>query len=205
MIESIENALQIGALIICAVVSLYPTITRKSREWMILFFFYGSFLLGDIYWLVCLIFFGDTPKISVVSDLSWYAMYIFLYMLLIQTAPPVKTSRLRALPWLGPIFSVAMAVFFILRGEILSNIIYASLMGLLLFSVICRFIDWKIYKNQIFLSIMILVFCLLEYGLWTASCFWTSDTLTNPYYWFDFLLTVSAAIFLPATKKAVEE
>ena len=102
MIESIENALQIGALIICAVVSLYPTITRKSREWMILFFFYGSFLLGDIYWLVCLIFFGDTPKISVVSDLSWYAMYIFLYMLLIQTAPPVKTSRLRALPWRVP-------------------------------------------------------------------------------------------------------
>ena len=38
----------------------------------------------------------------------------------------------------------------------------------------------------------------------TASCCWVSDTLTNPYFWFDFLLTLVLLLFLPAVRKAVE-
>ena len=50
---------------------------------------------------------------------------------------------------------------------------------------------------------MILVFCLIEYGLWFSSCFFDGDTLANPYYWFDILFTASFVLFIPATKKAV--
>lgn len=50
----------------------------------------------------------------------------------------------------------------------------------------------------------VLTFTALEYALWTASCFWVSDTLTNPYFWFDFLLTLVLLLFLPAVRKAVE-
>jgi hypothetical protein len=32
-----------------------------------------------------------------------------------------------------------------------------------------------------------------------------SDTLANPYFWFDFALTACAALMLPATVKAVKE
>lgn len=49
----------------------------------------------------------------------------------------------------------------------------------------------------------VLAFTALEYALWTASCFWVSDTLTNPYFWFDFLLTLVLLLFLPAVRKAV--
>jgi hypothetical protein len=48
-----------------------------------------------------------------------------------------------------------------------------------------------------------LCICALEFCLWTASCFWVSDTLTNPYFWFDFLLTAALFALLPATRKAV--
>ena len=48
----------------------------------------------------------------------------------------------------------------------------------------------------------VLAFIALEYALWTASCFWVSDTLTNPYFWFDFLLTLVLLLFLPAVRKA---
>ena len=47
-------------------------------------------------------------------------------------------------------------------------------------------------------------FAALEYALWTSSCFWVSDTLTNPYFWFDFLLTAALPLFLPAVRKAVD-
>ncbi len=205
MIESLENALQIIVLLFCAGIALYRAITRHSQIWVLAFMFFGSWVLGDIYWLVCLLFYDQTPQISIVSDISWYASYIFLYLLLYYSAAPDDSGRKQLLPWLGPVFAAGMAVFFMFRGEILSNLIYASLMGLLLFAVINRLTDRKRYQNQQLLSGMILLFCLLEYGLWTASCFWTSDTLSNPYYWFDFLLTVSFVFFLPAIKKAVTE
>ena len=201
MIESIENALQIAVLIVCVSASLYRAAAKRSRTWTLLSFFYGSWVLGDIYWLVCLLFYDQTPRISVVSDLSWYASYIFLYMLLRHAAPPEGAREKRFLPWLGPLVTMGMAVFFMQWGEIVSNLIYASLMGLLLFSVLRRFLDRQKYAAQQPLCITILVFCLLEYALWTSSCFFSGDGLANPYYWFDFLLTVSFVFFLPALGK----
>ena len=90
-------------------------------------------------------------------------------------------------------------------GEVLSNLIYASLMGLLMYAAIGRMANKGFYRKQFFLTVLILIFCLLEYGLWISSCFWHTETLTNPYYWFDFLLTASFLIFLRAIRKAVSE
>ena len=105
MIESMENALQITALTLCAGIALIRAVRTQSRRWTLLAFCYGSWGLGDVYWLVCLIFFGHLPQISVVSDLSWYASYIFLYMLLREAAPPDGAREKRFQPWLGPLFA----------------------------------------------------------------------------------------------------
>ena len=138
MIESLENTLQIAVLLLCAALSLLRAAKRRSRTWTLLFFFYGSFVLGDIYWLACLLFFDRTPQISVVSDLSWYASYLFLYLLLRQADPPERLNRAGFLPWLGPVFTAGMAVFFTQYGQPLNNLIYAALMGLLLFAALRR-------------------------------------------------------------------
>ena len=205
MIERIDNGLQIAALAVCGGVALIRAMRSRDRLWTLLALFYGSWFLGDVYWAVCLIFYGKTPQISVVSDLSWYAAYIFLYMLLREADPPVTRRERRVLPWLGPLLAAGMAVFFMRWGEIMGNLIYASLMALLLFSVIRRFLDRQKYAAQQSLCVAILVFCLLEYALWTSSCFFKGDGLSNPYYWFDFLLTVNFVFFLPAAGKAVAE
>ena len=197
MIERIENALQIGTLVVCAAIALYRIVKRRGEAWTLLSFFYGSWLLGDIYWLACLVFYDGTPQISAVSDLSWYASYIFLYLLLRHTAPPEKPFGAKVLPWLGPVFTAGMGVFFMLRGEIAANVAYAALMGFLLYAAIRRLME----RRSVYLSVLILVFCLLEYALWTASCFWNDEIVLHPYYWFDFLLTVSFPFFLPATER----
>ena len=90
-----------------------------------------------------------------------------------------------------------MGVFFMLRGEIAANLVYAGLMGFLLYAAIRRLME----RRSVYLSVLILVFCLLEYALWTASCFWNDEIVLHPYYWFDFLLTVSFPFFLPATER----
>ena len=203
MIERIDNGLQIAVLAVCGVVALVRALRSRGKLWTLLALFYGSWFLGDVYWSVCLFFYGQTPQISVVSDLSWYAAYIFLYMLLREAAPPVTRQEKRVLPWLGPVFALGMAVFFMRWGEVASNLIYAGLLGLLLFASIRRLMDGRQVPHARFLCAAILCACLMEYALWTASCFWTGETLGNPYYWFDLLLTASFVSFLPAVRRAV--
>lgn len=204
MIESVENALQIAVLFGCAGAAAARAYAVRSRAWTLLAFFYGSWGLGDVYWLVCLLFFGRTPQISVVSDLSWFASYIFLYMLLREAEPPVSRREKQLLPWLGPAFAAGMAAFFMQWGETLSNLIYGALMGLLLFSAIRRLLDNVPGGEKCFLCVLILILCLLEYALWTCSCFFAGETWRNPYYWFDFLMTLCFPLFLPAVGKAVK-
>ena len=220
MIERFDNAIQIVVLLICCLISAYRAFRQNSKAWTLLAIFFGGMMLGDLYWVLCLVFYGSTPGISLVSDLNWFSSYLILYLLLRQVAPPVSAREKRVLPWLSFLFTLGMAGFFysfyidwterlgmnfVLWDKALNNLAYGMLMGLLMFSAIRRLMDKRIYPKQKSLCITVLVFCLLEYALWTSSCFWFPDTLAYPYYWFDFLLTICELCLLPATKKAVAE
>ncbi|MBR6403669.1 MAG: hypothetical protein IKS48_09835 [Eubacterium sp.] len=57
-------------------------------------------------------------------------------------------------------------------------------------------------RKWIYLSI--LLFCFAEYSTSTASCFWMGDSIQNPYFWFDVLLSLTFLLFPPALRKAVD-
>lgn len=203
MIENSENAIQFVVLLACVFVAMYRAIKARDKAWMLLTFFYVSWAMGVFYWLLCLFFFGSVPQISVVSDLSWYAAFLFLYLLVTQVAPDGEGDGKSPVAWLGPVFTLGMAVFYMQWGKVLSNLLYAATMGLLLFAALQRLWQERHGGRSRFLCTLILIFCLLEHGLWTSSCFWEGDALFNPYYWFDFMVTACFPIFIPATKRAV--
>ncbi len=203
MIDVYENSVQVAVLLGCLAFALPKALRTRERVWTLLVLAYGSWAMGNFFWLACHVFYGAMPQITLVSDLSWYTFYIFLYMLLREVTPPEKAGERRVLPWLGVVFAVGMAVYYIQWGNAVSNLICALLMSLLLFSVIRRLLDIRMYAKQRFLFILILAFCLTEYLMWTSSCIWESNSLLAPYYWFDILLTISFPLFIPATKRAV--
>lgn len=203
--EIIEYSIQAAALFVCAVIALVHAGRYKSRAWTLLALFYGGWVMDDTFWLLCRAFTGSSPEIGVLADLNWYASMIFLYLLIARIAPPESGGEKRVLPWLGVAFTLGMAVFFIVQwGNVVNNLIYAGLTGLLLFSTVRRLMDGKNRKHRFFL-IMILVFVLLVYAMWTVSCYFYEDTYANPYYWVDLLITVSLVLLIPAVKKAVAE
>ncbi len=203
MFESAENALQILLLAGCIPAAILRAIAGRSKALALLSLFYGSWVLGDCYWLSCLVFFDSTPEISVVSDLSWYASYLFLYLLLRQVAPAGRRRPAKSpLPWAGPVFAAAMACFFMRWGEIISNLIYAVLMAILLYEALRLLSEHGSDRGPVYLCVTILTFCALEYGMWTASCYFKDASLWNPYTWLDFLLTLSFPFFIPATVRA---
>ncbi len=228
MIETIDNTFQLAATGICAGISLFRGVRRKERAWALLGLFAGIFFLGDLYWLLFMVFFGDSPQFFTISDLSWYTSYLFLLLMLIYigTDGPGneekkakknarrQLNRPRFYLWFIPAFTGGMCLFFIRWGDILQNIITAYLMAGVIWLAVSGLHDlhrqaagmerepsWMVGRRWIYR--LSLIFCTFEYALWVSSCFWMGDGITNIYFWIDGLLSVTFLLFLPAMRKVV--
>jgi hypothetical protein len=205
MIESYENGLQIIVLLLCTAISVWSAVRTRNRAWTLLSLFYGSWVLGDLYWEMFLIFIGRTPSIFYVAEFSWKASYLFLFMLIRFLVPAEAWKNRNPLPWLGVIFSAAMCVFYLQWGDVADNLLCAVLMGLLFFHLIrsVQYLRSSGERRLLLFCAAGLVFCVMEYVTWTASCFSTGDSLTNPYFIADTVLTFSFIPLLFGVRKAV--
>ena len=206
MIESIENGIQLLLTGFVVILSVIRALRSRRREWTLLALFAGSYFLGDLYWLLFLLFYGSTPRLSYVPDMSWYASFLFLFLLLFYSGEKRKRIKNKLL-WLIPVFTIGMCIFYMQWGAYVSNLIYAVLMTLILWRIIEGLLFIKQDegdKSLRWLYLAALLFCVLEYGMWTVSCFFESGSLLTPYFWLDVLLSVAFLLFIPAVRKAVD-
>lgn len=208
MIEIIDNALQLIATACCTALAGVRFQQRKSQSDLLLTCFYGTFALASLYWLIYLLLHTYTPKIFYVSDLSWIASFLFLLILDVQLATPEERTFRHPAAWLSPVLGAGLMLYYMQWGDYLTNLLWCgltaaagwfSIRGLLF----ARRQTGKARDKQYF-HMAVLFVVVMEYGLWTASCFWVSDTLTNPYFWFDLALTVGLVLLLPALRKAAD-
>ncbi len=204
MIELIDNGIQLCAMLICFIICVRSLAKMRTRTWALLTLFYGSFLSGLLYWLLYLMLRGENPQFYV-SEIAWYASYLFLYLVVKVTGGERQKDVRILLPVIA--FTAIMCFFFMQWGDYFSNLIAAFLMSLLLYQSIRGLMETAKIKAEapLFrLYLLTLLFCILEYTLWTLSCFWMGDSLTNPYFSVDFLLTACMVCILPATGNAAK-
>ena len=166
MYEVFENAFQILMLVISIGLSLSLAWRTREKAWVLLSMFYGCWIMGDIYWQLCLVLFGGIPTLSLVSNLSWYSSYIFLYILLRYVEPKTGFSK-SFLPVIGPLFTFAMAVFFVVQsggGQIGSNLASALFMGILLYAAIRRLADHRREGTRSLFCVLIIL------SVWNTEC-----------------------------------
>ena len=223
MLESIENALQIAILCSCAGLTAYRAIKTSEKAWVLLFFFLTSRLLGDVYYFVCLLYFGDTPEIAFVSDVSWVASYLFLILMIkLKQDPNLNQNGRRSrpataddlsvdkkkpwtirrfIPWLGFVFAFGMVPIYNQWANPVTNIAYAALTGYILYEVI----RGMLRRERNWLNQIIFLFILCEYGTWTSSSFPDYPWLDYVYYGFDTLMTFTFPFFLPIVRRELIE
>ena len=205
MIELIDNLIQFAATATGCVWAGVTFSKSRKQPLFLLACFYGVYALGALYWTLHLLLFGETPPLFYVSDIGWIASYTFLLTLLYTMRSPEQRQRKTALCWLAPAFCVPQFILYITHGDVFYNLVSCTLTTLIAWFAI----DGLVFslrsgeKDAAPFYISALGFAILEYCLWTASCFWVSDTLTNPYFWFDFLLSCSMLALLPTLQKAV--
>ena len=208
MIDSIENGIQLAVTCGCTVIALCYGVLHKERMMIMLGLFYGVFFLGDVYWFLYMNFYDNASPRFYISYFSWYSAYLFLLLLLIYIN--VKSTddyhfSIRPRYLFIPAFTFGMCAFYMQYGSYVSNIITAFLMTGLIWHAVYGLTYMHENPGQgnerRMLYVTTLVFCGIEYALWTSSCF----TAGNLYACIDILLSLSFVPFLPAVRKAVDK
>ena len=205
MIEFWDYLLQFLAVTAGFCAALRAYLKSRGQPWFLLTCFYGTFALGTLYWTLHLLLRQETPQVFYVSDLAWLASYVFLLALTLTLPDAGERQSRTGLCWLAPVFCLPQFGLYVTYGDLLFNVLMCGLTMMLAWCAVRGLVWAKRTENgrrRRFYG-TVLAFTALEYALWTASCFWVSDTLTNPYFWFDFLLTLVLLLFLPAVRKAV--
>ena len=200
MVEIIDNCTQFAATLTCCAISGVLYLRRRSQELFLLTCFYGCFALGLLYWTLYLVLFESTPSAFYVSEIIWISSCIFLYLLQYTITGGEVRGRQCRVAWIGPAAgAVMLAVFCIFGRDIPAAILRCCLMSVLARHAI-RALAFGIRRR---FHIAVLCFVCAEYALWLSSVRWLGDTLANPYFWIDFLLTGILISLLPASGEAV--
>lgn len=217
MIEIVQTAIQLLLTGSCAVSAAIFYFRQKKSVWILLSLFSGSYFLGDLYWLLALIFYQKTPEFSYIANLNWYvASYVFLILLLSyirdedtagQFAPGQMIRRHRAL-LLVPVFTGGMCIYYMQEGDYLANFLAAAFMTLIIMLTLDDYLLLNARKPddpRCNFYLVVLLFCLAEYGLWTASRIWGEDSSAGAYFCIYFLLSCAFLLFPAALRKVAAE
>ena len=208
MVELFDNVSQFLVTLLAGVGAGILFYKNRKQSYFLLACFYGTFALGTLYWTLHILLFDYTPQIFYVSELAWIASYLFLLTLEFSLSTPEERKFRHPAVGLVPIFCLPQLLLYFTHGDIIFNLlICGTTMAVAWYSVrgltYARRQKGRLRDKQYF-HIVVLCVIMLEYFLWTVSCFWISDTLGNPYFWIDFLLTVAFFALLPAIRKTVE-
>ena len=208
MVELFDNVSQLLVTFLAGIGAGILFYKSRKQAYFLLACFYATFTLGTLYWTLHILLFDYTPQLFYVSELAWVASFMFLLTLGFSLSTPEEREFRHPALWLVPILGIPQLLLYLSHGDILFNT---------LISVVAMAVAWYSARGLIYarrqggklrgkeyFHLAILILIILEHLLWAASCFWVSDTLANPYFWIDFLLTVALLALLPAMQKAVD-
>lgn len=207
MIELIDNATQFAATFIALIGASVLFYKKRKLPLFLISCFYGTFTLGTLYWTLHMLLTQQTPQIFYVSELAWSAGYVFLLAMQYALSTREERRTCPAVAWLVPVVCVPQFMLYMTRGELFSNLMMCGLTMVLGWSAVRGLVFSAAHKEEAggvrAFHVTVLVFVGVEYALWTCSCLFEGDSLANPYFWCDFLMTLTMLALLPATQKAV--
>ncbi|MBR6444687.1 MAG: hypothetical protein IKS63_04595 [Firmicutes bacterium] len=208
MIDIVNSSMQMAVIFVCEMVAFYDARTKRSRLRLLYGLFLLSIFLGDLWWVLGMVFYGGNLGYSLIPYINWKVALLFLILMMQQYhGEPVFRKPVRKTQWLIPVFCGFMCAGYMTLGAYLDNVVTAILMSVIIWNAVQRLIEIRKGLTEktgdSLLCKMILIFCALEYAMWTASCL--NEPWYNLYYVFDAAITVCYILFIPAVRKAVRE
>ena len=181
--EIIDNGIQVGLFLLCALFSLIQGLHMQNRRFLILAGTYASFSMGTLYYLLYLVIMGKVPQVFYVSEMAWMASYLFLMALCLMETRRYR-GKLDVLVLGLTIVEAAMVIGWKILGPSYPFTIAFALVTACIFYY--ALLGYRMEKRMLMLAmVLVIVWQLL---LYIVSVFTTGYTHFNLYFAVDFLL-----------------
>ena len=140
------------------------------------------------------------PEVSgFVANLGWNMGYVFLFLAVFNLMRERKKRYFHFLMLWPVLTNLPLLILYMKFGGIFNNIwqvgITTVVMVLCMGEILYYLKNKKYGRRFPHLAVLILIYEILSYGMWTASCFdWKNDFL-NPYFYFEILVSMITVFF----------
>lgn len=207
IMEYLENIIQLVAILISLLLSLFYYIGSKRRCWLFgVIFFMGS-LLSAYFWTAYLIIMGESPDSSeLLTYFGWNVAYLIMVFQAWNLTEEEGRNYYPLLMFLPIPLSILQFLEYIKYGGVL-NSAYQVTVCTITACLAIRSILWNIKsrkgtKGTFWGQMSVLIIVIFEFGMWTSSCFdgWVGEM----YYVFSFLLSGAYLFSIWAVARSYE-
>ena len=207
--DDLENFISLFFTIIGLLLCLFKYITYSKRGYLYLITFFILRFLSDYYWMVYQLIMRDSPdSYRYVANVGWNIGYVVLFFTVIYFQTPERRRFLHPLIVLPLLTNIPQMFLYLPYDSLIVNIWEVGITTLIMIFCLKDFIFYvKNKKNGIgfpHLSVLVFAYTVMEYGMWTSSCFdWPSEIL-SPYFYFNILESLIIIFFAWGAAKDYE-
>ncbi|MBQ7507615.1 MAG: HD domain-containing protein [Lachnospiraceae bacterium] len=208
-IEDLGNIFSLVCTVIGLLYCLFKYIELPKRGYLYLVIFFLAHFLSDFYWTIYTLIMHSYPEVSeFTAYVGWNVAFVFLFLVVLHfSKAPKKYFHLLMLWPLAT--SIPLFILYIQFGGVLNNLWQVSFTTL---SMIFCTRDLLYYRklqradrgSLPRVSLFILLLMIVQYVMWTASCFsWPGDLL-NPYFYGTLLYSLIPILVVRSAGKDYE-
>lgn len=184
--ESVESITSLLCTIVGLLICAFKYIESPKRWYKYLTVFFLANFFSEYYWAVYELVMHDYPDISMfMAYLGWNIGYLVLLVAVFFLRNRESRKYFHPVILLPFITNVPQFVLYISFGGVLNNLwevgITTLTMVFCLQEIMYYATNREKFRSFPYFSTLILIYLIINYGMWTTSCFDWSSPVTNPY------------------------
>lgn len=204
--DDLENMISLFFSIIGLLLCLFKYNNFTKRRYLHLIVFFILRFQSDYYWTVYQLIMHDAPKtFRYVANFGWDFGFVILLFMIMHYQSPEEKKFFHPIILLPILTNVPQMFLYLPYENLIVNVLEITvttmIMSLCLKDVVYHVKNKKNGTGIPRLSILIFLYVITEYGMWTFSCFdWPSELL-SPFFYLNILNSFIAIFFSRAAEK----
>ncbi len=205
-IDDFENVLTLLATILGLLGCLFNYIKAPKRGYFLLIVFFLSNYLSDYYWTIYSLVMRSYPTVSeFLAYFGWNIGYLVLLLTAINMRRDAAQKYFHPVILIPVLTNAVQFFIYIQYGGLFNNLWQVGLTTITMVICLQEIVFFiKNRKNGFiapYFSIIVLLFLLSEYGMWTSSCFSWDGPFLNPYLYLTVLSSILKVLLVWGVKK----
>ena len=209
-LESFENILSLLCTIVGLLYCVFKYIEIPRRGFRLLIGFFLAKFLSEYYWTIYELVMRTYPDVSAfMAYLGWNISYLCLFLAMLFMRREDARRFFHPVMLLPILVNVPQFFLYNRYGGLLNNLWEVGITTLTM--ILClQELTYHLKARESrrrfpWLSLLVLAYLILSYGMWTSSCFEWESELLSPYFYCSVLGSLICACFAYGAKRRYDD